>query len=120
MNTSKETLPTQIEKGGVHFQGIDWGDLNVSHIHFPKGANAEPLLEGMPDNLCQCAHWGYVLKGSINIRFADGREEKVNQGDVYYWPPGHTIWTDEDYESVEFSPKDDMAELMTHLKKKLA
>ena len=120
MKESKESLPTQIKKGGVQFQGADWGALTASHIHFPKGANAEPLLEGMPDNLCPVPHWGTVLKGSINVRYADGTEECVKAGDVYYWPPGHTVWVDEDYEAVEFSPGVEMAELIEHLKSKLA
>jgi len=119
MNKSKDNLPTNIDKGGVNIKGIDWGPLNVAHIQFPKGANAEPLLKGMPDNLCQVPHWGYVLKGSINVRYKDGSEEKVSKGEVYYWPPGHTVWVDEDYESIEFSPKEGMGELINHLKKKL-
>jgi quercetin dioxygenase-like cupin family protein len=74
----------------------------------------------MPQNLCQCPHWGTVLKGSINVRYADGREETVRAGDVYYWPPGHTVWVDEDYEAVEFSPSEAMGLVIDHLKSKLA
>ena len=40
-------------------------------------------------------------------------------GDVYYWPPGHTVWVDEDYEAIEFSPSGQMGELMNHLEAKL-
>jgi hypothetical protein len=119
VNINKKTLPTQIEKDGLHFQATDMGSLNVAHFNFPKGTNATPLLEGMPDNLCQVPHWGYVLKGSIHIRYKDGREETAKAGDVYHWPAGHTIWTDEDYESVEFSPKEQMNELIAHLKTKI-
>jgi len=119
MNKNKKDLPTEIKKGDVHFQATDMGPLNVGHFHFPKGTNAAPLLEGMPDNLCQCPHWGYVLKGSIHIRFKDGHEEIAKAGDVYYWPAGHTVWTEEDYESIEFSPKEEMGVLFNHLKKKL-
>lgn len=32
--------------------------------------------------------WGTVLRGSIHVRFADGSEETVRAGQVYYWPPG--------------------------------
>jgi hypothetical protein len=54
------------------------------------------------------------------VRYADGTEERVKAGDVYYWPPGHTVWVDEDYEAVEFSPGVEMGELIEHLKTKLA
>jgi len=114
-----EALPDTINHGGIHVQGVDWGGLNVSSIRFPKGADATPLLAGLPDNLCQCPHWGLVLQGSINVRYADGRTETVRAGDVYHWPAGHTVWVDEDYHAVEFSPAEGMAEVMGHLKAKL-
>ena len=100
--------------------GAGLGELNVARIRFPKGADATPLLEGLPQNLCPCPHWGTVLQGSIHVRYADGREEVVRAGDVYYWPPGHTVWVDEDYEAVEFSPSGPMCDLIDHLNAKLA
>jgi hypothetical protein len=112
-------LPIRLQAGGVCIQAQDWAELNVARIRFPKGADATPLLEGQPQNLCQCPHWGTVLVGSIHVRYADGREETVRAGDVYYWPPGHTVWVDEDYEAVEFSPSAPMCALIDHLNAKL-
>ncbi len=93
--------------------------MNVARIRFPKGADATPLLVGLPGGLCSCPHWGTVLKGSIHVRYADGTEELVRAGEVYYWPPGHTVWVDEDYEAIEFSPSRAMGEVIEHLKKRL-
>jgi hypothetical protein len=112
-------MPTRLEAGGVCIQAEDWSELNVARIRFPKGTDASPLLEGLPQNLCQCPHWGTVLKGSIHVRYGDGSEEIVRAGDVYYWPPGHSVRVDEDYEAVEFSPSDAMCALLEHLKSKL-
>jgi hypothetical protein len=117
---NRTQLPTRLEAGGVCIQAQDWADLNVARIRFPKGADATPLLQGLPQDLCQCPHWGTVLRGSIHVRYADGREETVSAGDVYYWPPGHTVWVDEDYESVEFSPSGPMGQVIGHLNAKLA
>lgn len=114
-----EELPDVLKAGDIRFQGVDWGELNVSNIHLPQGADATGLLEGLPGDLCQCPHWGVVMKGSINVRYGDGRTEKVNAGEVYYWPAGHTVWADEDYRAVEFSPKDEMRQVMDHLSAKL-
>ena len=119
MKHPRNQLPTCLEAGGVCIQGQDWGDLNVARIRFPKGADATPLLQGMPQGLCQCPHWGTVLKGSIHVRFADGSEEIVAAGDVYYWPPGHTVWVEEDYEAIEFSPSVEMGQVINHLKSQL-
>jgi len=70
---------------------------------------AHPLSEGrqcdalscLPQDLCQCPHWGTVLKGSIHVRYADGREETVRAGDGLLLAPA-TRLVDEDYEAVEF------------------
>jgi len=94
--------------------------MNVARIRFPKGADATPLLVGMPGDLCPCPHWGTVLRGSIHVRYADGSHETVRAGDVYYWPPQHTVWVDEDYEAIEFSPSQAMRELIEHLSSRLA
>jgi hypothetical protein len=55
------SMPKRLEAGGVCIQANDWGELNVARIRFPKGADATPLLEGLPQGLCQCPHWGTVL-----------------------------------------------------------
>lgn len=119
MKMNRDDLPDRLATGGIRFQGVDWGELNISQLHLPRGADATPLLEGMPENLCQCPHWGMVLKGAINVRYADGRTETVSEGEVYYWPPGHTVWVDEDYRAIEFSPSQEMNEVVDHLRSKL-
>lgn len=95
--------------------------MHIARIRFPKGANATPLLQRLPNNLCQCEHWGTMfkgamLKGAIRVRYADGTEEVVRAGDVYFWPAGHTVIIEEDYESVEFSPAGPVGEVINHLK----
>lgn len=119
MNERARDLPTTIDAGGVTFQTVDWEGLNVARICLPRGADAAPLLEGLPGNLCQAPHWGYVLKGSIHVTYADGREENVRAGNVYHWPAGHTVRVDEEYESIEFSPSAPMGEVLEHVSRKL-
>jgi len=116
----RNELPTRLGAGGVCIQANDWADWNVARIRFPKGADAAPLLQGLPQNLCQCPHWGTVLRGIIDVRYADGTTETVRAGDVYYWPPGHTVSVQEDYEAIEFSPSEPMGEVIEHLRSKLA
>lgn len=115
-----EHMPDRINTGGVRIQSQDWDMLNVSNIHFPAGADAAPLLKGLPDDLCPVPHWGMVLKGSIRVAYADGTSETVEAGEAYYWPAGHTVAVDEDYRAIEFSPVKEMGELIEHLKKGLA
>jgi len=120
MKQSRNELTTRLDAGGVCIQGEDWGEINVARVRFPAGADAAPLLQGLPNDLCQCPHWGTVIKGSIHVTYTDGTVETVRAGDVYYWPPGHTVRVDEDYEAIEFSPAGEMGHLMEHLKEKLS
>ena len=119
MHQRAHELPVCLEHGEICIQADNWGDLNIARIRFPAGADATRLLKGLPDNLCQCPHWGTVVKGAIHVRYADGRTETVRAGDVYYWPPGHTVHVDEDYEALEFSPAVQMTEVIAHLNKAL-
>ncbi|MFN7133750.1 MAG: hypothetical protein ACK4N5_16860, partial [Myxococcales bacterium] len=119
MKLSLGSLPAQLEAGGVSIRATNWGELNVAHIRFPAGADATPLLEGLEGDLCPCAHWGLVLRGSIHVRYGDGEEEHVSAGEVYYWRPGHTVWVDEDYEAIEFSPSEAMSAVIAHLASKM-
>lgn len=61
-----------------------------------------------------------MLEGSITVRFADGHEEMTRAGDVYYWPAGHTGWTEEGVTFLEFSPTAEILPVLDHLSKLLA
>jgi quercetin dioxygenase-like cupin family protein len=61
----------------------------------------------LPDDRCQCPHWGYVLKGKLTFRFAD-REEVFAAGDAFYLPPGHIPLADAGSEIVQFSPTEEL------------
>src|SRR6186997_2129278 len=60
----------------------------VNFVTFREDIDHAPLLKGLPDDRCQCPHWGYVLKGRMTFRYAD-REEVFEAGDAFYAPPGH-------------------------------
>jgi hypothetical protein len=70
--------------------------------------------------MCQCPHWGYVFSGSIRLRFADGSEETTSAGEAFYWPGGHTGWTDEGVVFVEISPTEQLQPVLEHLAAQLA
>ena len=81
-----------MEGGGVSVRLVGWDGTAVSFMQMPAGMDFTPrALEGLPDDLCQCPHWGYVLEGAVHVRYADGEQETVEAGDVYHWPVGHTV-----------------------------
>jgi hypothetical protein len=97
---------------------VKLGDMAAAYQRFPRGMNADKLLEGLPDDLCPCAHWGYALKGVMVVRYKDGSQEEVRAGDVYYLPAGHTAEIREDFACAEFSPAEEFWRVMEHVAKK--
>jgi hypothetical protein len=90
----------------------EWGNMDVSwNKYHPIGIDPSPLFKGLPDNLCQCPHWGYVIKGSIRIKYKD-YDEVIREGEVYYMQPGHIPEMEEDCEIIEFSPKKEYQEFL--------
>jgi hypothetical protein len=71
-----------------------------------KGLAWVSELKGLPEDMCQCSHYGYVLKCRMRVRYAD-REEAVEAGDAYYLVPGHAPMMEAGTEIVEFSPKEE-------------
>lgn len=120
MRKSVTEMATELEVGDIHTKGEEWGGLLVRHIDLPPGANFTPLFKGLPHDLCQCAHWGYVVSGSIQVRYGDGREDLNRAGDLYYWPGGHTGWTEEGVVFIEFSPAEDLRPVLEHVGAQLA
>ena len=84
-------------------------------------ANYDPseFFRGLPDDRCQCRHWGYVLKGKVVFRYAD-REETYEAGDAFYAPPGHTPVVFEGTEVIEFSPTDEAAKTSEVVRRNVA
>ena len=120
MRSPVNELPLEMQVGEIETRGVDWGDQLVRHIDLPAGTDFTPLFVGLPGNMCQCPHWGYVLEGSITLRFADGTEETTAAGEAYYWPAGHTGWTDTGVVFVELSPAAELQPVLEHLAAQLA
>ena len=120
MRATWDEMAVELEVGDIHTRGEEWGGQAVRNVRLPAGADMRPLLAGLPDDCCACPHWGYVLTGAITLRYRDGREETNRAGDVFYWPGGHTAWTDEGVHFIELSPAEQIAPVLAHLGAQLA
>ncbi len=120
MKLRKEELPIALELPVATFRMGEWDSTSVAYVEMKAGADASPLLEGLPDNKCQCPHWGYMLKGAIHLRYSDGAEEVCKAGEMFHWPAGHTVWVKEDTAFVEFSPRKELKALYSHIGDKVA
>ena len=111
MRGSKEDLPATLESEEAVIQEAEWSDIHVGFETYKEEFDLAPLLKGLPDDMCQCPHYGYVLKGRMRVRYAN-REEVVEAGDAYYMEPGHSPIMEAGTEIVEFSPKDEYQKTM--------
>ena len=119
MRYSFKEIPLEMELGEIETRGVEGGDVYGRYINLPAGVDFTPLLAGLPGDHCQCPHWGYVIEGSITLRYTDGSEETNRAGDLFYWPGGHTGWTDEGVKFLEFSPTAEILPVLDHLSKQL-
>ena len=75
---------------------------------FHVDMDQSPMLKGLPNDECQCPHWGYVIKGRFTYRCGD-HEEVFEAGDAYYLPPGHVgVSNESDSEMIQFSPSEEL------------
>ena len=126
MHIAKENIPVKIGGPGVAArQQCDFGDatgygkISGEFFSLPAGMDIAPLLQGLHGDLCQSPHWGYVIKGSVTVSYADGTQEAVHASDIFYWPPGHTVRVDQDADVILFSPQHEHTEGLDHMLAKL-
>src|ERR671935_1686069 len=104
---STESAAQHHDHGPVEEWSEDIDGYTVNFVSFGADIDSTPFLKGLPDDRCQCPHWGYVFKGRMIYRFGD-REEIHEAGEAFYAPPGHTQRADAGTEIVQFSPAEEL------------
>jgi hypothetical protein len=102
---SKQTAPDHVEMEGFEGHYAELGGTTVGFETYTADADLTPLFKGLPNDRCQCEHWGYVFRGKVVFHTESGDEEFV-AGDAYSVGPGHTPSITAGTELVEFSPTD--------------
>ena len=95
----------------IIWREMQWGEMRVGYETYLSDLDDAAILKGLPDDKCQCPHWGYLLTGRMTVRYAD-HEEVVKAGEVYYMAPGHTLLVEAGTTLIEFSPKEEFQKLM--------
>jgi hypothetical protein len=109
-----EQLPTVAQIPDVEIRREDHGDLAVCMLRLGEGLHTASLFEGLPDDQCQCPHWGYMIRGTIRVHTSDGYKD-FEAGEAYYWPPGHNLEAVTDCEYLEITLARDFDALMEHV-----
>ena len=107
MKASKETLTAAYEDDDISIREAVWGNTHVSWETYNKAFDVGPLLKGLPNDLDQCPHHGFVFRGKMTISYEDGASEEIAAGETYYIRPGHTTVLEAGTEVLEFSPNEE-------------
>jgi len=119
MKVAAKDLPQARAELGDMARGVEAGGQMMALMSLPDGTDFCQFLKGLPQDHCQCPHWGYLLEGRIRVDYQDGTSEVVEPGDLYYWPPGHTIAVEGETRYIEFSPADQLAAVLDHVVSRL-
>ena len=126
MRIGRQELPIKIDTTGAKAgQQTDFGDasgygkIGGEYFTMAAGTDITELLKGLEGDMCQAPHWGYLVTGELVVRYQDGQEETVRTGDLFYWPPGHTVKATEDSEFALFSPQHEHTPVLEHINRKL-
>ena len=113
-----DDLKPELEGPGVGIRRMDAGGLAICLIRLDAGQRTDPLFAGLPDNRCQCAHWGYIIRGTMRVHSASGARD-FEAGEAYYWEPGHNLEAVTNAEYVEITRSDEYDALMAHCRRAL-
>jgi len=111
MQSATTSLPVVLEVPEATVRCDQWGEMMVEAGSFRQDIDVTALFKGLPDDRCQCPHWGFVVKGTMHYRFAD-HDEVYQQGEVYYVAPGHLPIFEAGAEYIELSPAEAFAKTM--------
>jgi hypothetical protein len=108
----------RLQTGFGSTEGFD--TLSAEYFTLSAGVDTTPLFKGLDGDLCQCPHWGYVLRGQITTTDKTGAQETVQANDLFYWPPGHNVKVDADADIVMFSPQREHVAVIDHMINKVS
>ncbi len=108
---AKADSAVQVDEPEIEGRYAELGDYTVAFETHKQDMDPGPLFAGLPDDRCQCPHWGVVISGRIDFRY-DDHDETYVAGDAYYGAPGHLPLLFADTELIEFSPTSALNETM--------
>lgn len=127
MHIDKNQVPTKLEAPGATARQIEdfgtatgYGTIAGEYFSLTAGTDLSPLLQGLPGDYCHAPHWGYVIDGEVVVTYAVRESETCRAGELFYWPPGHSARVTEDVELILFSPQTEHAQVLEHMRTKLA
>ena len=127
MHVTRNDVPVKLDVPGATARQLTgfgdatgFGGMAGEYFSLGAGTDIAPLLEGLEGDMCDAPHWGYLLEGAVVVTYLDRTEETCSAGDLFYWPPGHSVRVTADAEVILFSPEAEHGAVMQHMGEKLA
>jgi hypothetical protein len=118
-SANQMTTPIAVDLPEIVGRYADAGEYTIAFESFPQDVDPAPFFAGLPDDRCQCPHWGVVTAGQVTFRWAD-HDETFVEGDAYYAPPGHLPLIAAGTSVVEFSPAEALQATMAVVEQNLS
>jgi hypothetical protein len=116
---SKESAPRVERMPGFEGRYMEVDGYTLGFESFESAGDFTPMYKGLPDDLCQSHHWGYVLSGRMIMHRPEG-DIVAEAGEAYYVGPGHTGEVGlPGTQVIEFSPTAEYEETMAVVAKNL-
>ncbi len=126
MRITKADIPVKFAvPGATARQRTDFGDatgfgaIGGEFFSLDAGTDIAPLLQGLEGNTCHAPHWGYMISGDLVVDYTDGSADMCTGGDIFYWPPGHSVRVTADAEVILFSPQHEHTQVLDHMVAKM-
>lgn len=62
-------LKTKVSPDVAIWRQTEWGDMRVGFETYLSDFEDAELLKGLPDDRCQCPHWGYLIAGRMTVKY---------------------------------------------------
>jgi hypothetical protein len=118
-SANRMSTPVALDLPEIEGRYTPLDDYTVGFETYRQDLDPAALFVGLPDDRCQCPHWGVVTSGQLTFRWAD-HEETYVAGDAYYAPPGHLPVVTAGTSLVEFSPSEALGATMAVVEANLA
>jgi len=111
--------PELVDHGPVEVRTSELDGYTVDFLTVKAPVDMSFLLRGLPDDRCQCPHWGVLTHGTMVVDYGD-HQETVRTGDVFYMPPGHRPTYEVGTQLIQFSPTSDQKAVNDAIMRNLA
>ena len=118
-SVSRERIAEVDDYGVVEDRHEDVEGTTIQFVTFREDVDASPLMRGLPDDRCNCPHWGYVFTGRVTFDLGD-RVEVYEAGEAFYLTQGHIPRAEPGTEYLQFSPAEALHAVSAQMQKNMA